>query len=307
MILFLILFSSCSITTIIKNNNNKIIGSEDYDKIITNGDGLIVDFKISEEQINQKKIRYTLNLKNTGLLPIKLSRDNFKLITTEIYNDGEYILTEESINNFYENLFKNGDITLITGQEINNIKGILYVDKDYFENINNQELTLKLKINYDYETKFNNNLEINLDEEKLKFLNPISQAAPIIIENIKLNLFDSDNYEIGFYLKDKSKSKFNKRTLIEDFNANIGSKILNIENCKIYIKNNQGKLIETKKKDEIYLTSNYDNLIIACPIQFNNNQGKIFNTFIKGSFKYKYEIEIKKDIQLPKQNEIKNW
>lgn len=306
MIIFMLLFSSCS-----KLTGGNAPTSSGVEEIDTTGNGLEVKFDITSKWISNRRIDYELTLKNSGVEPIKLSRENFFLKTDKRLNNGDQIpFTQESQDSFYEQIFKNGEIILSHDQEISGIRGFFEVDETFFKE--NSKLEVGLLVTYDYKTKFTNNVEIDLKKLNLNVLDTLSQAAPVKVTKIELKPSnDLKSYEIGYYIEDKGVSTFADGRNVEfnNFNLKFGENDLN-SNCHVWKKNKESKYSDMgiMSSENLNLDEKNNILIIACIKDFSIYNQEKFTTVTSGSFDYKYKVELKKSVSFPdNKNSNSQW
>lgn len=297
---FMILFSGCS----------SIIGgkaptsSNNVDVDIT-GNGLELKFETSTKWIYNRRIDYEISFKNSGLEPITLNKNNVILESISRINGNQIPLTQQSIENFYNQLFKEGDIILGHDQEIPIIKGFFEVDEMFFKL--NQNLDLSLKVSYDYKTLFSNNVEIDLKNLKLTNLDAVSQAAPVKITKIELKPGnDLSKYEVGYYIEDRGSSSFSDERIVKisSFEIKFGTDTLN-SNCKFFKKDKDSNFVETQNLE---LNNPNKVLIVACPKDFSTYNQDKFITTTSGSFNYNYVVKKTNLIQFPDKKSVSyNW
>lgn len=293
-VIFLTLFlllAGCSGTSSSKTGTNTQV---------TSGYGLEVDFNIDDKYIKQRKLIYELNLKNTGLKPVKLSSSNIDLYTIQSEGQNSYF-TSESLANFEEKVLGNqGQLELFNDQTRDAAGTLILTDNFDFKDY--QTLEYMLEIKYDYETLFNNNLEFKEESGmfELNKLDKVSQAAPLQISDIKLVPGISNNEYILEYTFDdrgvgSALSKDETAVQISELNIMFGSEDIT-SNCR-------GLQKESDKKDqelslnELKVNRN-TNLVVECKITIENED--TFTTKTSGNFKYVYEINKKGSFSIPK-------
>jgi len=304
----ILIISGCSSQSGSSFSSNQKTGTQSKD--IT-GSGLEVDFTINTDDILAKKISYNLNIKNSGEKTIKLNKDNIKLITIEKLNDGSNIFTQKSLENFYSNIFSSNELSLVQNQEITGISGILEINDKYFKNINNDKFSYILNLNYNYQTTFSNNVQLDLSKSlnnRLNLLDQLSQAAPVKLENINLlNGPTNSEYILEFKIVDDNSFSFSKETIVKFSNLEFKFKNQILNNCKYYIKTN--KYNKEINFENFILNKENKEVILKCLVDLskNKNSGPI-NTIVSGNLFYNYDSKIINEIKLPdKRIENTNW
>lgn len=294
-LIILIFFSSCSTSNLTSffGSNQKNKKDIDIDK---SGRGLEIDFKIDDEYVGQRKLIYSLTLKNSGLKTIKLEKDDIKFSSFQTI-EGKSVITKKTIDNFYEKLFALDSLILIPNNKIS-FEGVFTIDEDFFDNLLNEKIDLRVEVKYDYETEFVENLEIEYKTGiyELNSLGRISQAAPIQINNIKLvPTEDEHKYLIQFYFEDLGKSNLDEDLGVEilDFDLNYNTE--NIDS-KCYLLDDELEIIEKNLRNfKIYKKQNS---YLECEITgFDKKES--FTTQTSGKFNYIYKIEEIESLNLP--------
>lgn len=290
----LMLFSGCSGMT--GSSTTKSNTPQDIDR---SGTGLEVTFNVDSQYIEKQKLLYTINVKNSGVNPITLSKENFMLTTTFV-DEGKDVFTQDSINEFYNKLFPNGNLELYHDQEIKSA-GILVIDDNYFNDKTKTSLKYNLKVEYHYKTDFSNNLELTYKNGlfQLKTLDTVSQAAPVQITAIKLVPgIKTSEYILEYHLNDKGNNGDSTNSIqIENIGITYRGQNI-IGNCKPNYKGNMAKTNSAEigsfglKKGDV--------LIVECSVNIEGEDS--FTTKTEGSFEYKYTILKTGEVTIPRNN-----
>jgi hypothetical protein len=274
---------------------------DDSKKTDKTGYGLEVNFKIYDRDNllkNRHQLFYELKLKNSGLKPVELSQDSLKLTTKQVSSSSGYledVFTLESLDEFYKKVFSDATLILYNDQE-KIVSGILKIEDEFYNNPNNEQMDYQLDISYEYETVFENNLQINYENglHKLSVSDKVSQAAPIQIDKIELfpNIKE-DEYILQYFFEDKGKNN-DKKPAFEIENLQI-----NFRDRQIDSSCNPSYLESGSQTDEIIIREN-DHLVMECNIVLEEKDSFTTKTF--GSFNYEYKIRIEDNIKLPKDN-----
>jgi len=305
----ILIFSGCS------GNNGSFLGSNNdktgaVEEDIT-GDGLSISFSVDDNEILSKKIIYEFSISNSGKDIVEVSRKNINLITIQKMNDGTAIFTEDSLNNFYNKIFSDGDLNLVQNQEKSGIGGILEIKPEYFNNINNEKVDYVLSMNYDYKTHFSNNVKLDLKANsgnKFQILDKLSQAAPVKITNIELeNGPSNDEYVLVFNIEDKNSFLSDEKSIVKFNNIELNFRSQNLNNCKYYIKEN-GFNKEISFENFVLNNKNKE-LVLKCLVNLQENKDESINTMISGQLTYNYKFEIERTTNFPNNRiaENSNW
>jgi hypothetical protein len=246
----------------------------------TSGNGLEVRLTIDDDLI--PRLRYDLELRNTGDMTIEIDREQFSFLTEQTVN-GQSIITSESLDLFYENIFRNNNVLQIPPSgEWNVYSGILSINSDFYKEISNDRLDYLLKITYDYITTFNNNIELDLERFIIKSDRP-SQAAPVKMTKIDITpTQDNSIFQVIYTIEDTSTSLEETTVEINDIEIIFGSQNVN---CR-YFYDEDSEFIQT---DDPILSKIYDSLLLVCDISvFDFEEFGITNTKTSGSFSYSY-------------------
>lgn len=271
----------------------------DYPSEDNTGVGLEIDFSLDDEWISQKRLDYTLIIKNSGKENIILNKENFKFRTIDKIN-GKYVLTEESINEFYNSIFQSeGNLNLYQNQEFGPIRGSFFIDEVYYSELTHESLTYELEAKYDYTTEFVNNLEFDLTSKNvIKLLDSLSQAAPIKVNNIDVVPQTKDSVFFDFKIKDGGPLSFSseRNIKVDSWNFYLGTNELN--DCNVYSENSGFKsLIST---ENIRLNKDISEVVFSCKVQLGNFKSGD-KTKVGGKLSYNYGIKISDKINLPKE------
>jgi len=307
-VLFLLLvFSGCSNNQYLPflSNSNEVRGPN----VDNSGSGLGVSLDLNTRWISDKIVSYDLSLKNTGVEPIILNRNNFRLSTKQVL-DGSQVLF--GFDKFYDDLFKNGDLKLYHDQDVPSIiKGQFEIIKPYFNDVNNNNIVLNLNVNYNYETKFSNNVVIDMSQKSLTVKDTLSQAAPVNIKKIILKpTLNSNIYEIGFYIKDIASSFGVDYNEVDFTNVNFKLGINDLNDCSLWANDGNGpkKIADTMDLNKMVLSKNKINTLIAvCKVDlsdYTNDERR--STVVSGVLDYNYKLRISKIISLPDKRNTKN-
>ena len=294
MILTLFVFSSCSDF----GSSSKKTNAPSID---TKGDGLELDFNVDSRAKGDGTVTYNLKVKNTGSDPITLSQENFQLRTLQASSDdiNQPVFTTDSIESFYNRVFGSGTLLLYNnGNEIN-FNGKLAIEEDYFRNPNNDKIDVVLKVEYPYETKFSNSIEIDLTklDGEINYLGgKPSQAAPVKITKIILEPgFQIEDYEIKYTIENRG-DKFSIAT-INDIDFKFGAQN-RLSNCR-FIEEDR----DTKREIEyspIRLNDELRKVVYICSVDLEDVSNLDPITFVtSGTINYDYQMVIKDEISLP--------
>lgn len=272
------------------------------------GSGLKINLELKDDWISQKRVDYYLTIENSGSDEIVLSRENFRLYTLQVDDDGVTdAFTDESVEEFYSNLFQNGDLILPQNAEITGISGQLMVENWLFSDLNAGSFDYVLEVLYDYKTHFKNNLEITKGEKKpLRITDKLSQAAPVKISEIKAEPFEDYIYYVSYKISNKGELNANDEYLIElnDFNIEFGSRRLT--DCIGYIEENGNK--KKLERNEYILNKDRPQFYYACKVSFENYDNLVTTTTTtSGEFSYNYANFEKGSISLPKERDENFW
>jgi len=252
------------------------------------GIGLKVDFNIKSVDKNTGRIEYELILDNSGVEPVKLTRDNFKLIFGRY--DNKPVLVDESVEAFYKKVLTDDD-TVTIYQNINmGTGGILKIDEGFLKS-NVENFDLDLETTYPTKTEFFSNLDLKTkyDMYKISSGSTFEQAAPIQVNSLKLvPSYNDGEYilEVNIFDKGDSSSVMN--------NAN------NVDNVVIELNNFEMKFGEEDLKCKLKTVTDDEsantikvkknsNVVLECPVIIKNNGD--FTTQITGSFDYDYSVK----------------
>ena len=289
-LIFLFLFSACSGT------------STGVKEEVIVGDGLeIIDFDVDEDDISFKEVLFNLRFKNSGKHEVILTKENTHIITLLQTSSGDNVFTEESLNKFYDSLFKNEEIILYNSQETELFDNILEISDEAFCNdSSNNEIKFVFTTSYDYQTDFSNNLNLNLKEKEV-YVDRITQAAPVKVEDIELKK-TRNGYEIRYYIKDNPNlmSSTNSIVTINKYSINIGTETLS---CTPFVELDNGNKKELSNNN-LKLTGNQPSIYFVCPFNFEKYIARESTTTKTwGTFEYNYEITKTHKISLPSERD----
>lgn len=271
-------------------------------KTDTSGSGLEVSFKLDDEYLESRHfLTYELRLKNSGLEPVVLNSNNFKLSTLQTTNLNSQF-TQTSLADFYDKVLGGGEIKLDHDTE-KVVKGTLIIEESYFDNTINERLDYVLEVSYDYKTVFVENLEIDEDfgiHELSRGGGSISQAAPI--EIVKLEMIPGSR--TGEYLLEYSFENNGRSNLLDSENVAIPLKNLDINFRGSSILSNCEGMYENAKSGDnskisvsnLFVPAN-DRLIVSCRVDIDDTD--LFTTQTTGSFEYVYKTKVTGTIRLP--------
>ena len=307
-----LLISGCSTSSIFPGTSKP--SYINTPKVDTTGDGLDVNLKLDNRWIGDKLVGYDLSLKNSGIEPIKLSKDNFKISTLEILNGNKYVIS--NFNSFYSKVFQNGDLTLYHDQSLPSfVNGEFEINEEYFKDLTKNDFTILLNINYPYKTEFANNVVLNMKTKTLNVKNSLSQAAPINVKKIILKpTINNGIYEIGFYIRDTSNSMFGSFSNLyreADFtNMNFKFGTIKLNDCSLWKEKDSvlQKVSDNLNYNSMVLNNkNNRELVVVCKIDLRKfkNQETI-STIVSGELDYKYYMRFSKKIELPEIRTGKN-
>lgn len=266
-----------------------------------NGEGLKMDFQTDEKFITVRQIDYILTLENTGLEPVVLTKNNFKLTTVNKVGSNS-VFDQASVDKFYNTLFKSeNSLTIYRNQKITGVIGSLFVNEDFFKLKTQENFEYILSTKYDYKTSFSNNLQLDFKSSNLiTILDPVSQAAPVKITKIELSPLSTSDYVLKYYLSDKGQSSANDRT-VSLKNVNILFRTTQLSSCKgLVFKDGTYKEVGI---ESLKINKEMSEVIVACKVSFTDaDKASKFITTTSGSFEYTYQIDIKKTINLPQKS-----
>ena len=272
---------------IIKNFNEK---NEFLNKLKKNLNKEFKNFNDENKFLNKEKISNEIELKLNEIFNEKILNENYLIF----FNDLMKIKDE-----FYLKI-KNFDLNEIFIEKIifyikKFVEEILKKNNEKIENLNNENETLKLKINF-YEEKIKNlnkefeykNENFNLNIEKLK--NEIkSKEKEILLNNLNFEKISSlEKQKINFLENEFKKFNNEKNLLFNVFNNTNEIK----EMIKNLNKNNNNFIYENDFNNFTISDSNLNNFNNLNKENFNNLNNNFNNNFIKISIIGK---NIKKD------------
>ncbi len=279
--LLLLFFSACSSS-----------GKQGSPERITNGLGLLYDFEIDTSYLPD--IEYKLTLENDGDKTIVIKKSDFKFTSINRYQ-GQDIFTQDSLNKFKEEIFKDGDleIPIQSSKEYNGNLRVL--DEVYYIDDKNtlfESVEYSLKISYEYLTEFNNNIEINPKESEIEVSSTISQAAPVQLKDIDLT-FSKGEPKLIFSIRDQGQG--DSSVELKDIEIYLGTSSLSCQNY--YSTSGSPQKIENINP---ILDSENDEVLVACDFNLDQyDQTTITTTKTYGSFEYFYTIGERKTISFP--------
>lgn len=263
------------------------------------GDGLEMSFSIQAgDLIGLRQVEYELKMSNSGKNPVKITRDSFTLSTLELLSEGQSVFEAQSLDDFYDNVFDgNSEFVLLTGSKIERA-GALYIEESYYDNLNKEELNYKLKVAYDYKTEFSNNVEIDLTQQGELTTDTVTQAAPVKITDINLDVFGRDDYRISYTLRDTRNS--DAELEVYNVDLNLGSESFSDSSCDLFRRENSQLIPIDSRSAGIRFNDENREAVLACPISLSNfDEGRVTNTVTFGSFEYRYTIQEEGTIRLP--------
>ena len=280
----LLLFTSCS----------GLGGSNSAPKEDKSGEGLEVDFDLDDSRILSAQLFYEITLENSGLKEIELSQDNFELTTDKTVD----IFTSTSLNDFYDDVLSGS--TILYHDEVRTHTGILEIDEVFFDETVLEGFEYRLRISYDYETTFNNNIEIDLNardiDDLLNLGESASQAAPIQIRDIEMVPDRDEEYLIRYYFDDRGSRTFSDSLPIEieDLEIYVGDREISSRCTPMY---KDGNFFVEVESGRFVINEDQGDLIAECGVDFDLTD--TFNTKTYGSFTYEYRILETGTITLP--------
>ncbi len=308
-VLILIFFSGCALKFPGSGSGAGTGGNKNVD---TSGKGLEVNFKLDDEWISTKRLDYTITLKNTGLNPVEIGRENVKLSTIE-QDNLESVFTSESLDAFYNSIVTdNGKLILHHDEKREDIRGSLYIKDSVFEDLTKEQINYVLEFNYDYETEFSNNLEFDLSKVSImRVLDTVSQAAPVNIVDIEVTPYQGNEYILKYTFRDNGPSMgYKKRTVKiskNEMDFVFRQKKLSTSSCKILTRKNDGYV--EMDGSNIILNDEYREVILGCVINLQDiEKSEVMTTATAGTFKYDYVLDIQDTIRLPEtRSSFVNW
>lgn len=255
---------------------------------VTNGDGLEVRFSLTERFL--PVVEYELKLKNTGKEAVEITPDNFQFRTNPVLG-GTGIFREEDVQEMLNTVFDRGSIILPYGQE-RVIRGTLQIKDSYFQDLSQESFEVILSIEYNYETDFSNNL--NLDFERFSVNSDrISQAAPVVLDRIDLFAEDSETFYLLYYIRDKNRGQ--QRIELDNYEILLGTSYLSCSAFSIRRDGSRARISSTP-----FIDSTSPELLLSCPVPQNMVQTQPYNTITSGSFSYDYSLQFRDVINLPR-------
>lgn len=285
-LLLVVFFSGCSTDSSNSLSGWFTFGSQGKQGSIdtpTTGDGLEISLDIDDTLL--PKLRYTFEMRNTGDKPVELLRENV-IFTTEERLGGQSVFTQDSLSSFYDKLFSRGNTIQIppSGERIS-FSGVLDVREEYYRDYTNEDFTYTLKVVYDYETTFDNNIELDLENYIIKTDRP-SQAAPVKMRKIEILPTNDDSiFQVLYTIEDSSSLLDETVVQIEDISIIFGSQRLNCRNFYVI----DSEYVEAQ---DTLLSSSLDSLVLVCDVStLDYDLDSITNTKTSGSFSYIYSIK----------------
>lgn len=269
----------------------------DIEPTVKNGDGLRVSFRTNDEWISLKQVTYELSLENDGREPLTIYEQDFRLTTSRRDQQGGIVFDERTVEQFYESLFSEGQLTLLPGQELRR-EGVLEVANNFFYDLNLEQFNYELEFSYDYITEFSSNAVFDPIEKELD-VDGFDQAAPIKVTRVDMRPRIGDDYDILFYVSDRGESqgRDGKRITIDRYEYTIGTYALF---CDVFYERDGTKVLFDGFDPA--LTDTITTLIYVCPFDI-----RIFddtdptNTLVYGSIEYEYVVSESGTIRLPEQ------
>ncbi len=263
------------------------------------GNGLVISFSTDTKRLGNAELQYTITFSNTGKEKVLINRENLKLRTIEKDSSGEDIFTTDSIEDFYSRIFRDGEFELYQNQQ-REFEGTLKIKEEFYDNPNKEEINFFIEYIYDYQTDFDNNLEINIDKTELKH-DQISQAAPIQITAIAIG-YTGDFYTIDYTIANKGPTDLSKFKRIDFEQVELNFRSNQFSDCKAYYK--KGDYNYPLNINELHLSEDYETIEVSCKADMSGfDSFEWFTTKTFGTITYKYPLFIEGSIKLP---EIRN-
>ncbi len=288
-VIFLLVISGCS-------------NSSNYPEENTRGVGLEISLQTDQRWVNLLQVGYSLKIKNSGNDPITLTRENFRL-GTDMRPDGiSEIFTKESIDEFYSKILgSQSELTVYRNQELH-FSGILNINEEFYNNINNDGFTYFLLTNYEYETRFDNNLQLTVSEKRLRS-DTISQAAPVQVTDIELIPRPGDIYAIGYNIEDRGPSRNDRTTNIQirSLNLQFSNQPLSLGDCRYFgiEQNNRNTQLDPSN---LMINNRFQKILVSCDIDVSSfDKNTPTNIKTSGSFSYQYTLRNEGTVRFPKE------
>lgn len=311
LLVLLLLLSSCSSST--GGSLNSIFGggSSSSSSSVTQkedltGKGLEFTFNLDDKWIDIRRVDYELTLENTGKKNVNLQRSRVKLITEDRLTDANsYVFTSDSLNTFYTNLFTNGnDIVLVQNQKLSKpITGSLFIEPDFFLNLAKNSVKYTLSFEYDYQTEFKNNVQLDFragSKTWLKVTDTLSQAAPVEITNIELtpsSVNQGNVYSIVYTIKETGPADSENTVEIKDLKLVFSNQ--DLSDCRYFT--HAGSTLKEIQRDNLKITKTQKDILVVCNYDMSQFVSQEFSSSVtSGSFSYVYEVSKTGTIRLPK-------
>lgn len=278
-------------------------GTAQGDEEDKTGKGLEISFDVDEKWLGVRELNYELRLKNTGKFDIELDSSNFELRTVQRDFNNNDIFELESMNDFYNTIFKDGSLVLRQNQYMNYF-GQLFIHEGFFDNPNNEEFQYVISAQYDYRTEFDNNLEIMPGEKILKH-DTISQAAPIQVTDIELGV-TRDSFVIEYTIQDVGPGYFGDEKTIFIENIDLYFAESPLSNCRAYAK--KGDDVFPMDMGDVFLSDEQNRVVISCRINLDSYpEFSYTNVKTEGSFEYSYQVQETRSVRLPDERYNQVW
>ena len=298
-LIFIAIFLSSCITPGGTKNN---LPEED-----NSGIGLKFTFDLDDNDLAFGNLNYKLSLINTGKETITLTRDNFKLKTIEKTVEGNIIIDQDSLEEFYNQLFANGELKIYRSTNGNGFStsGVLKLNKEYIEDQTKEKVTILLETDYDYGTEFSEQVELTLSnsgDDEFDELRTPEQASPVQMKKIELKKKGIDNYWIRYTILDKGPndigftSSLNRIVKLDNLDFVFSTR--HLSNCEY--KYDKGSTELSMNENNLVINEEINKIYVECPIDTSWIE-KETSTLIEtsGSFEYNYKLKYQKSFKLP--------
>ncbi len=288
---FSLLFAGCSNLGGSSNGGQTGAGEE-----VVKGEGLEVRFNIDDKYLDfTPDLDYSIEIENSGKHPITLDQSDISIETLQLNDDGSGIIEEQSFEALKDNLFsKNSQIRMPYGTK-REAHGTLKIIEDFYKQTAVSDFTINLNIKYEYETDFNNNLEINVAKNEMD-TDTISQAAPVQMTNIEYRPKDETSFRLIYTIEDVGDSRFDETIVeIDRIDVKLGNN--NPNSCEVYVE--EGNKKTKVDNNQIRLTKDLQKVLYVCDYNLEWDRDETINTVTSGSFTYNYELEFEETIRLP--------
>ena len=306
-LVLMLIFSGCTGNT--SGKTNGFLGSFGFGgssssgttpEVDNTGNGLEVSFTVDTQNVKTGRLIYNFKIKNTGVEPITLTKENFVFKTIQSFKD-KSILTDESIQTFYSKILgSSGSLTLYQNMEYES-SGVMRIEPTFLDtkiNPNIKNFDILLKIDYDYKTDFISNVEIGkkYDMHYIKSGGSFEQASPIQVNKIEIIPDVSDgSYTMYVTINDKGQrgdySNLNDEGIVlNSFNIMFSQNTLSCQVKPDTVTSNSALTDFRLKTGKA--------LVLECPLTISEKDA--FVTQLTGSFDFKYDYLKQISISLPK-------